>query len=229
MVFFPQEEKTMFDMAIAFANLKEEKCNAETIMGIFAKNHYLEHYENNRLTCATHLQTDIAFVDLRAENTPKDNVMISEKIRADRKHIYLHPSMPDYEKGLWLVIKYVIFDVRSWLNEIVDNEAINFERVASFLKKHQITLQAFSKTDDPFQPFVGVNFLLPNLQDFIILNDIIKPLYEKCGHEFMRLKRCPECFDFFYAKDMRQKFCNIPCRNRHFFKQGRKNPLLHKK
>lgn len=208
----------MFNISKDFANMKEEDCTPSNLLKIFAINEIVLSSDDWNSTFNTHAIFDKYHIYL-TEPSQKTREY-REKIKNDKinyKFPMVFPDDNDYKKILLSEVKSIRDEVRTWFDFIIKNQSIDESKLNDFMINHNMQLNTTGLIDK-FEPDFYISPCFDNLKSFIISHDLILPLYKGYGKDFKRIKRCPECKKYFYAKDLRQIFCGIECKNTNYYK-----------
>lgn len=214
----------MLELALSIANMKKDDCTSNNLINIFAKNGVYWTERGKEIGFDTSFSTKNYHIAL-IENDSLCKLYDRNENDLDKetKDKYIIPKKNDYEQKLQKAIGQVRKEIRTWLEYIVENNGIDYQRLKVFLEENKIAITAFSKTDNPFQPDIGISYRLPELENYIIAREIVYPIFKHDGDIFSRLRQCPECKDYFYADDIRSIYCSRKCRNTTHNKKQKKD------
>lgn len=214
----------MLELALAIANMKKTDCTSNNLINIFAKNGVYWTERGKEIGFDTSFSTKNYHVALM-ENDPLCKLYARNKSDLDKetRDKYIIPGENDYENKIQKAVGQVRKEIRTWLEYIVENNGIDYQRLKGFLDKNKMAIVAFSETDNPFQPNIGISYGLPELENYIIAREFIWPIFKHEGDRLSRLRQCPECNDFFFASDIRSVYCSRKCRNTTHNKKQKKD------
>lgn len=210
----------MFELALEIANMTEKRCTPEELVRLMAIHKIYRTEAGERQGFDTSFATEQGNVYL---TLPEPGIVkMVNRYRSDpdcdHQHDVLLPSDEGYRQKLWERVRAIRDEIRSWFDDFIENECVDFQRVKDCMKDMTIKVVAYAETDDPWQPDMGMSFDHGTLKSYIISHEIIWTLYRNAGNEFQRIRRCPECGKYFYAKDLRKVFCSTKCRNANAYK-----------
>lgn len=107
--------------------------------------------------------------------------------------------------------------VREWLNDFIYLGDIPSLRVEETLNDLKPTMAAFvgrGKWFGSCEVKIRAGFA-----DALIFYEIVLPILSGKGEMFSRIRKCPECEKYFFAKDIRKMFCSNGCRSTHAYKK----------
>lgn len=208
----------MFSLAIELSNIKKSECKHPAIRNMFARhNLYVsqagaeagsEHYwwtgEKNK---------GIAFIFL--ERPASDDIVYEMGLAAEKetgKKRMLCPGDEGYNEYLWDKVSNVQEKIRVFFDKFIQGDPAT-EEFQKLCDEYHMKIRFRDATDDPWIPSLEMTYDDTSTERLIISREIVATFYNGLGPLFQRIRRCPECGDYFYAKDIRKTYCSEKCRN----------------
>lgn len=212
----------MFELGLEFANIEREDCTAPKMLRIFAthgiyftKKGQQDGFEQWFYYNCMHIAliNDCAFInDIRSK---QNTVRLRETTAI--------PSDSWYDESLWEAVSTVQSQLRAFYDEAIKYDRIPIDTVRAIYNDLKPPVYISGSTEDPWQVEIGIDCRRNNLLELILSQEIVEPIYKGLGREFQRIRRCPKCGRYFYAKDIRKLFCSTKCKNAHMYLQRKEN------
>ncbi|QTO41333.1 hypothetical protein [Desulfovibrio desulfuricans] len=201
------------ELGLYLANLKEADCNQRDLLKIMAAHGIFHTVAGQKRG----FETSIFAENGHQYSLVEDEYAVEMK-KAFGPEFMTLPSDEGYQAGLWACVGAVGAELRSWYDGIAAEGGFDVARVQELTSNLNVRVAVLSKTPDPWQPQMGMNFDGSNFKTIVLSREIVFPLFRNEGHEFQRIRRCPECGTYFYAKDIRKVFCSNGCRSTNAYK-----------
>lgn len=210
----------MFDLAIEIANMKQEECSEKSIQNLFARHgiwasedgyergfepYWWNNDGNEKGVYALFFDSQIAH----------DHIIYttSKKIEKEQKiKRALAPGEQGFDGSLWRVVSEVQAEIRNLFNEFISGYPCP-EKIKKLFKDLSLKVRYIDNPEDKWSPVIELEGDHKSVKNLILSREIIFPFYRGEGHLFQRIRRCPECGNYFFAKDVRKTYCSEKCRN----------------
>jgi len=209
-------KETYLDLAIEIANMKQEDCTARNIQNLIARHRMWVSQAGYEAGYETYWwdknekgeELSLLFY------TPQPGSLfgkVREMQRPGCGYIVLCPGDDNYEATLWEAVSSVQKTIRALFDNFISGLP-DIEMLQTLCK--QMSLQPFfEKTNNPWIPQIVAPVDRSTATKLILSREIVIPFIHGIGENFQRIRCCPECGDYFYAKDIRKTYCEEKCRN----------------
>ena len=205
------------ELGLYLANMEEKDCDRRELLQMMAKYGIYPTVAGQKRGFENSIYCEDGKIIALIDDDAYSHLIKNLGNVTGEKLVFL-PSDKDYGDFLWHCIENVRDELREWYDSMIENNGVNFEHINKTTSALKIRIMAISPTSDPWQPQMGMEFDSSTFKAFVISREIILPLFRNEGHEFQRIRRCPECGTYFYAKDIRKVFCSNGCRSTNAYK-----------
>ena len=204
----------MFDLAIEITNMKKSECTPQAIQNLFARYGISYTQKGADVGYEDHWFGDGKYIFFDRENpfykklaaTPEGTTILTSKIPT------YAPGDEHFAEVLWAAVSNVQEKIRAFFDKFIQDDPAT-EELKKICDNYRMRIFFHGVTDNPWRPSLGMLYDNSSVERYIISHEIVATFYRGEGELFQRIRRCPECGNYFYAKDVRKTYCSEKCRN----------------
>lgn len=203
----------MFDLAIEIANMKKSECTPQAIQNLFARYGIYRSQKGQEVGYESSWFDDNIFIFFNKEDTLYKALAANKAIPGQEDGCaYYAPGDKHYAEVLWAKVSDVQEKIRALFDKFIHGDPAT-EELKEICDNYKMRICFYAVTENPWRPNLGMIYDDSSVERYIISHEIIAIFYRGEGELFQRIRRCPECGKYFYAKDVRKTYCSEKCRN----------------
>lgn len=201
----------MLDLSLRIANMTPKDCTVDAVLEIIKES---GHIPNAKGDYNLYFRDGEKIIFLSVD----DFSVLAAARHPDNSAL---PSDKNYHEVLWGAISNIQAEIRFFFDAF-NNGDVPIEAVQSLYDELDVKTVLIENADNKWLPHKAMDANVKTLRNHLLATEIVWPFFKDRSEAFQRVRRCPECGKYFYAKDIRKIFCSQDCKGANFYRLKKK-------